>query len=80
VSRGRRNDGGDAHSREINPVRPRTQQFLLASLPPFADYVAGMTARPAPDEEKRQRPREQFFYGEFDGGRRKRVLLKIIGE
>jgi secondary thiamine-phosphate synthase enzyme len=23
---------------------------------------------------------EQIFYGEFDGGRRKRVLLKIIGE
>jgi secondary thiamine-phosphate synthase enzyme len=25
-------------------------------------------------------PREQIFYGEFDGGRRKRVLVKIIGE
>jgi len=25
-------------------------------------------------------PWEQIFYGEFDGGRRKRVLLKIIGE
>jgi secondary thiamine-phosphate synthase enzyme len=25
-------------------------------------------------------PWEQFFYGEFDGGRRKRVLVKIIGE
>jgi thiamine phosphate synthase YjbQ (UPF0047 family) len=25
-------------------------------------------------------PREQIFYGEFDGGRRKRVLIKIIGE
>ena len=24
-------------------------------------------------------PWEQIFYGEFDGGRRKRVLLKIIG-
>ena len=23
---------------------------------------------------------EQIFYGEFDGGRRKRVLVKIIGE
>ncbi|MGJ5135404.1 secondary thiamine-phosphate synthase enzyme YjbQ [Bradyrhizobium oligotrophicum] len=23
---------------------------------------------------------EQIFYGEFDGGRRKRVLIKIIGE
>ena len=25
-------------------------------------------------------PWEKIFYGEFDGGRRKRVLLKIIGE
>ena len=25
-------------------------------------------------------PREQIFYGEFDGMRRKRVLVKIIGE
>src|SRR4030043_72732 len=25
-------------------------------------------------------PSEQIFYGEFDGGRRKRVLVKIIGE
>ena len=25
-------------------------------------------------------PREQIFYGEFDGRRRKRVLVKIIGE
>ena len=25
-------------------------------------------------------PWEQVFYGEFDGRRRKRVLLKIIGE
>ena len=25
-------------------------------------------------------PWEQIFYGEFDGNRRKRVLIKIIGE
>jgi len=25
-------------------------------------------------------PWEQIFYGEFDGGRRKRVLIKILGE
>ena len=25
-------------------------------------------------------PWKQIFYGEFDGGRRKRVLVKIIGE
>ena len=25
-------------------------------------------------------PWEQIFYGEFDGGRKKRVLIKIIGE
>jgi hypothetical protein len=25
-------------------------------------------------------PWEQIFYGEFDGGRRKRALVKIIGE
>ena len=25
-------------------------------------------------------PWEQIFYGEFDGGRRKRVLVKLIGE
>jgi secondary thiamine-phosphate synthase enzyme len=25
-------------------------------------------------------PWERIFYGEFDGGRRKRVLIKIIGE
>lgn len=25
-------------------------------------------------------PWEQIFYGEFDGGRTKRVLIKIIGE
>ena len=25
-------------------------------------------------------PWEQIFYGEFDGGRRKRVLVKAIGE
>ena len=25
-------------------------------------------------------PWERIFYGEFDGGRRKRVLVKIIGE
>jgi secondary thiamine-phosphate synthase enzyme len=25
-------------------------------------------------------PWEKVFYGEFDGGRRKRVLVKIIGE
>ncbi len=25
-------------------------------------------------------PWEQIFYGEFDGGRRKKVLIKIIGE
>jgi thiamine phosphate synthase YjbQ (UPF0047 family) len=25
-------------------------------------------------------PWGQIFYGEFDGGRRKRVLVKIIGE
>ena len=25
-------------------------------------------------------PWEQIFYGEFDGWRRKRVLIKIIGE
>jgi secondary thiamine-phosphate synthase enzyme len=25
-------------------------------------------------------PWEQIFYGEFDGGRRKRVMVKIIGE
>jgi thiamine phosphate synthase YjbQ (UPF0047 family) len=25
-------------------------------------------------------PCEQIFYGEFDGRRRKRVLVKIIGE
>lgn len=25
-------------------------------------------------------PWEQIFYGEFDGGRRKRVLIKMIGE
>jgi hypothetical protein len=28
----------------------------------------------------RLRPMEQIFYGEFDGGRDKRVLVKIIGE
>jgi thiamine phosphate synthase YjbQ (UPF0047 family) len=25
-------------------------------------------------------PWEQIFYGEFDGGRKKRALIKIIGE
>ncbi len=25
-------------------------------------------------------PWEQIFYGEFDGGRKKRVLIKVIGE
>lgn len=25
-------------------------------------------------------PWEQIFYGEFDGGRRKRVLVKVLGE
>ena len=25
-------------------------------------------------------PWEKIFYGEFDGGRRKRVLIKVIGE
>jgi secondary thiamine-phosphate synthase enzyme len=25
-------------------------------------------------------PWEQIFYGEFDGGRKKRILVKIIGE
>ena len=25
-------------------------------------------------------PWEQVFYGEFDGGRRKRILVKVIGE
>ena len=25
-------------------------------------------------------PWEQIFYGEFDGGRKKRVLIKIVGE
>ena len=25
-------------------------------------------------------PWEQIFYGEFDGGRRKRIMIKIIGE
>jgi len=25
-------------------------------------------------------PYEQIFYGEFDGRRKKRVLIKIIGE
>jgi secondary thiamine-phosphate synthase enzyme len=25
-------------------------------------------------------PWEQVFYGEFDGGRKKRVLVKVIGE
>jgi len=25
-------------------------------------------------------PREQIFYGEFDGRRDKRILIKIIGE
>ncbi len=25
-------------------------------------------------------PREKIFYGEFDGRRRKRALVKIIGE
>src|SRR5580693_3031648 len=25
-------------------------------------------------------PWEQIFYGEFDGGRRKRVLIKIVGD
>ncbi|MFI5142499.1 MAG: YjbQ family protein, partial [Thermoanaerobaculales bacterium] len=25
-------------------------------------------------------PWEQIFYGEFDGGRPKRVLIKVIGE
>ena len=25
-------------------------------------------------------PWEQIFYGEFDGGRSKRVLVKVIGE
>jgi thiamine phosphate synthase YjbQ (UPF0047 family) len=25
-------------------------------------------------------PWEQIFYGEFDGGRRKRVLIKIVGQ
>ena len=30
--------------------------------------------------ETRFRPWEQIFYGEFDGRRRKRVLVKIIGE
>ena len=25
-------------------------------------------------------PWEKIFYGEFDGGRRKRVLVKVIGE
>jgi hypothetical protein len=25
-------------------------------------------------------PWEEIFYGEFDGGRRKRVLVKVIGE
>ncbi len=25
-------------------------------------------------------PWEQVFYGEFDGGRRKRILIKVIGE
>jgi len=28
----------------------------------------------------RLRPWEQIFYGEFDGRRRKRALVKIIGE
>ena len=26
------------------------------------------------------RPWERIFHGEFDGGRRKRVLVKIVGE
>lgn len=25
-------------------------------------------------------PREQIFYGEFDGRRDKRILIKVIGE
>lgn len=30
--------------------------------------------------ERSRSPWEQIFYGEFDGNRRKRVLVKIIGE
>jgi len=31
-------------------------------------------------ERRISNPWEQIFYGEFDGKRRKRVLVKIIGE
>ena len=31
---------------------------------------------PLPEAE----PREQIFYGEFDGHRDKRILVKVIGE
>ena len=33
-----------------------------------------------PDGKLDLGPWEQIFYGEFDGRRRKRVLVKVIGE
>jgi len=44
---------------------------------PPASAVEGATGLPV---GLHFRPWEQIFYGEFDGRRRKRVLVKIIGE
>jgi thiamine phosphate synthase YjbQ (UPF0047 family) len=45
-------------------------------VPPFAQEVVVAVTRGQLDFG----PAEQIFYGEFDGGREKRVLIKIIGE
>jgi len=51
----------------------------LAPHEPVRDYHHNRTGEDNADAHLK-RPWEQIFYGEFDGRRRKRVLVKIIGE
>ncbi len=73
----------------IAPVRKLIVDTFDASLLIFADDNTRALAGVDPKRIARARkagarldfgPWEQVFYGEFDGRRRKRVLIKIIGE
>jgi hypothetical protein len=68
------------------PVMPRKRESINPSFPCPAFWAGGSrhmgreVVVAITEGELDCGHGEQIFYGEFDGGRRKRVLVKIIGE
>jgi hypothetical protein len=64
----------------ISQTACRTPETLVKSRRPFGSYKHKRSCdRGRHEGQARLRPWEQIFYGEFDGRRKKRVLVKLIG-